>query len=98
MTTIREGFIGNVRVTGMPDEMSMQLCGVGVLVELGYSILIDSGGCMIGNRFTGYALDVTWRDGLFIFDIRNILEFVETFDPAKHNRQEVFSMESSNIE
>ena len=97
LTSIREGYHGNVRVMGMPDELSMQLCGVTVLMELGYEVIFSpNSGCMLVNPTTGYALCVERRDGLYIFDIRNILEWLETFDPTRHNRSDVISMEPSN--
>ena len=98
LTSIREGYHGNVRVMGMPDELSMQLCGVTVLMELGYEVNFSTySGCMLVNPTTGYALCVERRQGLYIFDIRNILEWLETFDPTRHNRSDVISMEPSNI-
>jgi len=78
--SIREGYLGNVFVMGMGDELQVQLLSLHSLTEMGYEFTANRHGAVITRQ--SFRLVIPWVDNLLTFDLRNIQEFREPYRPV----------------
>ena len=83
LTSVREGFLGNIPAVGMSDELTVQLFGACVLIKMGYIIIWERWGALI--RSPRVSIETSYTSGLLYIDIRSLPEFNEPFNILDHH-------------
>ena len=82
LTSIREGYLGNMLVMGMSDDLQLQLCGAHALTRRGFLISIHCNGALL-QRGADH-IEIPWTNDILLFDLREIPDFVTAYQPETY--------------